>query len=861
MKLTLKNFRCYTNKTFDFGKDGLVLLSGMSGVGKSTVFMAINFCLYGTGTKLQTFGTTNCMVMLEFMDGDKNFIITRTKRPNRLVVLKDGNEYDDLSGQGILNEYFGKTFETTSYVQQNAVKSFILMGPLEKLEFLEKFAFNDVDLSKIKGKCASVIKRRNEDLLYTTSQLEMAHKHFQSMKKPVLVKFPILSGVKYPEDKKEKLIKNERIKHKNLLVLEKRNLKNIEKANQNLMEEKLLHAELQNKEKNLERLYEERMGIEQEIKEVKENYKGDDALKSCMEMLKFLLGKKEILIKEDKLAQDEKRLYDMQVLEKNNKKKVIKELSNKLWNDSEKGKNLQEVNENIETQKELVKDLQTLIRLKDVLKNCVIKEKVQEEDLKKLEETMEDLKDKLRELEMSKEAYTCPSCNVSLHFVDDTLKISDICETNIEEDIEEDIEKNEEKNEKENEEKITELLSQTTKKHKRLSALYVDNERKSMLEKDTLLQISTIKASWEGLDLKDSEVETSLANAIEELEVFKNYKNENLRNENKLKTLRSEANAEGEEGYSENLEIFKADIQKQRNMLEKLQEQTKDTVFSTSDIIMTEEDLRTAIETQKQYKKSLAVLESRLGKIEEEIIEEKGENQGASEGKDVKQKLETSLNSIKEHETNLENLKTERQTLKESLEKSFTLMKNIEEYEKYQIALKDYNVWKDKVQSLEEEESFKKASYTASVILKDKIAEAESIAMTNIVSSINTHAQEYLEIFFPDNPINVRLLPFKTNKKGDVKPQINIEIDYKGSECDISSLSGGEMSRVVLAFTLGLAEIFNTPLLLLDECTASLDQDLTSVVMEGIKNNFSSKLVIVIAHQLVTGSFDRQVCL
>ena len=80
-------------------------------------------------------------------------------------------------------------------------------------------------------------------------------------------------------------------------------------------------------------------------------------------------------------------------------------------------------------------------------------------------------------------------------------------------------------------------------------------------------------------------------------------------------------------------------------------------------------------------------------------------------------------------------------------------------------------------------------------------------------------------------------------------------------EADITTLSGGELSRVILAYTLALSEIFNSPLILLDECTSSLDQELTSVVMESIKNNFSNKLVLCICHQVVSGNFDRKICL
>jgi ABC-type transport system involved in cytochrome bd biosynthesis fused ATPase/permease subunit len=70
-------------------------------------------------------------------------------------------------------------------------------------------------------------------------------------------------------------------------------------------------------------------------------------------------------------------------------------------------------------------------------------------------------------------------------------------------------------------------------------------------------------------------------------------------------------------------------------------------------------------------------------------------------------------------------------------------------------------------------------------------------------------------------------------------------------------LSGGELSRVILAYTMALAEMFNTPLLLLDECTASLDQDLSETVFNSIRENFNGKIILLIAHQVVTGTFDK----
>ena len=122
----------------------------------------------------------------------------------------------------------------------------------------------------------------------------------------------------------------------------------------------------------------------------------------------------------------------------------------------------------------------------------------------------------------------------------------------------------------------------------------------------------------------------------------------------------------------------------------------------------------------------------------------------------------------------------------------------------------------------------------------------------------NFEGISYLDLFFPNDSITIKLLTFKETKK-NCKPQINVEVNYKEMEADLNMLSGGELSRVSLSFILGLTEIFNSKILLLDECTSSLDQELTNTVIDGIRKNFADKLVIIIAHQVVSGVFDREI--
>jgi DNA repair exonuclease SbcCD ATPase subunit len=243
-----------------------------------------------------------------------------------------------------------------------------------------------------------------------------------------------------------------------------------------------------------------------------------------------------------------------------------------------------------------------------------------------------------------------------------------------------------------------------------------------------------------------------------------------------------------------------------------------------------DEQIEVLVNDIEESKKSLDTLRHSKGEVNQEAL----------------------LESISKAENELESLESD-------LTKHSTNLQRIEKYKEYQASKKAYEGWIMKRNDLELQEKEDRLKYAAASNLLDKILEAESISILTIINSINTHAQLYLDHFFTDNPISIKLLTFKESKKSVSKPQINLAIEYKGMECDTSTLSGGELARVVLAFTLALAEMFNTPLILLDECTASLDESLSTAIINSIKDNFSNKLVIVISHQNVCGIYDRNI--
>jgi DNA repair exonuclease SbcCD ATPase subunit len=809
MKLKLKNFRCYAEKEFDFGSEGLLLLSGASGTGKSTILMAITFALYGTGTKLTTNGKKSCQVDLEFDE----LSISRTKCPNRLVVSTPSDTHEDEAGQSIIDEKFGKAFDVTSYVKQNAVNSFIMMSPQEKLSFLEDFAFQGKNLTQLKCRCNAIIKKRNEELISTTSQLELATEHQKTLVKPEKVPFPIKTT-----DRQE-TARKEAIRLKNAKIKIKQAEKAISELSAELSDSKVYAVQKQHTKEISDSLTLKISDIETEMANIE--YEGEEKLKKYEEELAVHISQREFSALQARYTQDKKRLEEMKQTELTAIQKNIDAMQSVLWSEY----SLEQVNGNIEDYIHILKDAEKLRILNAVKqKNFVNEEKTQQnkELLHKSKNKLSELKELLNKLIMQQELLECPSCHTSLRFQDSELIPFD---TKIEGDSDRDIDD------------VKKEISQLSKLVDRLEYSVPDEENKLETYKQALADIKKIEEQYDEEIPSKEECESTL-------EYLKEYKRSQSELEVKLKNMKTNKK------FSSSYETFKDQVENQKQEIANRKSSNK---MPDSD----EEEIRSCIQKQRQNRDRLQQYEKQLHILNREL--KNCVSSFSEKEREFKEKYEKFR--LEELEGELSKKTEELSNLKIALEKHTRNTEQIEKYNKYREELAKYAEWIKKVETLTKEEEINRKRYSASTLLKDKILQAESLAILNIINSINIHAQEYLDIFFPVDPIVVRLLPFKTTKKNTNKPQINLEIDYKGMEADISMLSGGELARVILAYTLALSEIFNSPLIMLDECTASLDQEATSIVMDGIRKNFGNKLTIIIAHQVISGDFDRQICL
>lgn len=801
MYIKFKNFRCYDDKTFEFDDIGMTLISAPSGQGKSTILMGINFALYGSSTKDKVIKNGEKTCSVEFMF--QNMKILRTRKPTRLIV---NDIYEDDSAQNIINEKFGSTFHITGYISQNQRDSFIIMNSNEKIQFLEKYAFNNVNLSEIKERCKNIIKQRKDELNKTLTQIESTNEFIKDLKVPKEVKFPL------PGKNRELVISNEEKRYKNCETRIKKHKRVLNDTQKELNDLEIFLTYTKSKDENIDNLISKLDALSLEDYS---DYVGDEVLEEYQNRLINILNRKELVYLQNTLQTDKEKLERRKQKELLENSEKITKIESELWKDYTKEETL----ENINDIKNTLKDARQISFYRAQLHKDVIEDDSElEKELENLVKENNEQKELYDKIKKQGIVYNCPSCSEKLHFVNDNLCVSDIV-------VPTGVDINEVKN----------VINTLTSKIKKLEQHILSVRNKLEHNNSVNKKIDDIVEQYEE-ELNEESLK-------EDLEVMENYYKYNIRQEKELNEIRKTK-------FSSNILDDEKDIMSQELQIEKLKEKCG----GGNEDDNTEEELRDIIKIEQNKKDAI----SRMNNMRNNIEREKKEQYSQIESK--REEYIAKYKDIRKVDELLEIIKNTNDAIMEeenSKEKHYNNLQEIKEYERYIEEKKVYDKYINSVSELKEKEKEDNKKYVASVLLRDKILESESIAMMNIIDSINTHAQLYLEYFFPDNPMTIYLRTFKEDSKKNDKPQINFEIFYKNMECDLSNLSGGEISRVVLAFTLALSDMFNTPILMLDECTASLDQESSEIVFNTIKENFRNKPVLIIAHQVSHGIFDK----
>jgi exonuclease SbcC len=821
MRIELQNFKCWYNKDLKLSDSGIILLDGKSGRGKSSILDAIFFCLYGDGNKLVSHGKNSCSVTIEFED----YLVTRSKKPNHLSLSCEKGIFEDDVAQSIINEYFGTYFDVVSYVKQNGFNTFLKMTPTEKLEFLEKAVFHNTNLSLLKQKSRDYIKECNEKLIACTSKLQTLREMISQLPIPESVSFPF----KVPKADYDKVTKNESIKKRNSEILLKRVNNEISSLTNQINHLQILNDSHISKSK---KIIDYKLELNNLVKNFINNFKGDDYLGKYQKYYNIIQNRKKYQNLLEKIKEEEKLFQELKESELLETKKRLEFLQNET-NEID----ISSLEENISNYKTFINDitrLKSFIKSRDnITVNSEDFENLQTK-LEKSQKELEELQKVLDTLKKSKDIYPCPHCRKSVHFSNGQLLPSSHLIVN---DIDKEIIK------------ISNSIKKISKIIEEDNSLLSDEIKKIEKVKQINEQIFEIYSSYEDLESMNlDETILELTNNLEsETELIRTNK-KNLEEIKRLKYILAE------QKLSKTLESMQIRIDGYQKQLKIYETEVIDEIPSD----LTEEIIQTEIEIQKDekdkfnnFKNKEKTLNNFIKNYEDEITKEKNsflEKYSINEYPD-----------ILELENNINQKKTELQNIKEKLDKAIKSLDQIDKYNNYISAKNNYDSILQKINDSEILEKEYRGDLAGATSLKEKISEAESLALSNFIESLNVHVNLHLEAFFKDDPMMVQIETFKENRnpKNPSKPQINIKIDYKGMDIDVNSLSGGERDRLDLGFTLALSELFGSKILLLDECISSLDYDNSNNVLEGIRENYKGKLVIVISHQANEGAFDE----
>lgn len=801
MKIQLHNFKCWKDKQIDFQEEGIILLSGKSGAGKTSILDAIIFALFGIGNKLIMNGKSSCKVIFEF----DNLKIVRTKRPNRLVV---NETYEDAAGQVLIDNKFSTNFHLTGYIKQNSYKTFLLLSPLEKLLYLEKFAFHDLPLLEYKKKNKELIKSRENDYVSVTSKLEMTNNYLIETSEPELITFPIKCK------NQEKAAKNHTVKIKNnqkkILHTEKGIDIFKDKIASTIQLKNNLNSKKTEQERVLSRLNELNTYKTFDLKQKKESLAN---LK--LNLNQYIDTKKDRTDYESYLkSSDEYTNYYNK--EKETLHTRLEKLQKNIW----KNETQDETHENIKIHTEFIDGLVKMESNNDRIRK--LQEKL---DNNKYTHEIQETQKKLQDIENkidSKNVYECPNCDQSLKFLDDTLTCCDKVETSTET-------------------SVSKLEKKQKKYKERLQKCEERNQQYQQYDYEIKILQEQNNTFSEDYELEGNEVVDELKS---ELDDMKTYLRKNLSRDSEIKDIQSNID-------SDSLSELLVDMKQKLHISEqRFKDYNQDSPTDSVD----EEALRNNISELEKEINTVSIylqeIERLTGKLESYNTEIETLNTSFIE----KYKTIKPLSELNERLVTYNDKLTQLKQDKHNLEQ---IQLKLDRYDVYKQRIDEYNQWCNKQKNLENQEVDVKKRLNSSKKLKQKICDSESLAITNLINQINMGVQPYLDIFFDDDPISIELLSFKEDKKKNLKSQINVKIEYKGMECDISMLSGGELQRVIVAFNLALCEMFNLPCILLDECTSNLDQETTQLIVKGVKEHFSHRHVVMIAHQVVSGLFDR----
>ena len=817
MKLKLENFRCYTNHEVEIPDHGLILLNGPSGKGKSTLLDAISYALFNNVSNPVTYEKSSCKVTLDIM----NLRIIRSTRPNVLSVVnldaedEDRKVVEDEEAQALINKTIGmanEEFCISSYVKQGLHSSIINLPPAKQMELIKTLAYSNNEHLLYKESIKKIINKRKDNLTRLQGEIDAYDKQLlqketflKQHKKPVPKHLVGINAndLRTQIEQTSNKIKKNRDKLATLNS-EMKNIEVVEQKNRKLEEKRSkLETEISSLENSKSKL--DPYMTENQLKAMRQRYEEiEQELESKLLVEKQYLEDKERI---DRLVQEhfEALNEELQTLKENKIEVPDKEQLQVEYKNAEQyheaATKLKTLFTKVKKEHSLDKNYNTYKKVCDYLET---KKQEISTNITSMNEQRTKLSVTIGMLNISGNSYECPHCQAKVYL---SAEAGDV----------------------------------------------TLNKKSKPKKKDT----KTLEKEKQDIDTKLESLHTNLSDIEESI------KSLNTLSEQVKTKYRPLEEIQADLDEVDTLQ-YKYDDRKKR--LASLKKQIKEEILPSSlETLMKELEEKTPSEFTENLEETIEKSKELIQSYNAEYRNAKSlKSQHENFDKDISAKKEALKKLENPVEVNKESITTEINTVNKTID---SLTKKLTEYSH---TLNEYSEF-DKLDMLQSEIqslkiSLKKAEnhvsklnqkYEASLKLESLYKQAESLAISKTLQSINSYAKIYLDTMF-EEPIVVRLESTKLVKStGNKKVQMNTYVQYKGHLYpNISSLSGGEFQRVSLAFLLAINDLLGSKFIFLDECTNNLDQETSTIIFNFLKEISAKKQIVVVSHEALTGIFD-----
>ena len=852
MKVILKGFRCHLDETYEFIDGSLTLIKGNSGRGKTSIFQAINWALYGHLRGIyNNMGIVNiCSVTLIFPD----CIIYRQGRPGLLRFVFAGQSrtvYEDADAQNLINIRFGPRdlWKACSYLEQGSRCGLLLGSNSEKMDLLNQLSFSNEDPGVY-------IIRIDQQINQYQAQFQTVQVKFTtecSLLVQELTNRPIDPAWILTEEQKDKVVQEmnwlkeevERLSRESaeqhrlqgshdiltqLLKKKEDQLASSPEINQSIIDNsKVLLVQVRGQLEKIRLQEEEYRRQEEEYRRQEEEYRRQEEeyrRRKENHHLKTLFDRVN-QAKEDLNAHHQNWIdyQDRQFIRDNARHAFVQEqqyqYNLQLCQTCQVDYRAECISDQLNHCRRMI-DILTQKQHNDSLTVSIIKINGNLSQLEAVNVSEDDIihtREHYHNLLKSKDVISCPICQGSLRYLDHQLVKSDSNPVN--------------QTEIDRAGQILNQLTQDREKTKQNEHLRVQLDQLNKLYREGDNKINQLSRPTDPLN-KDLNFYQQLVEKLSAIRLI------------------------------ELLPISSSLIDRLITFRER-QVEYQDTQKRLGMKGYDNPNIQGMTDSRAPMPPDLPLL-TPPSRGESNLLTQRDQLQ--TKLQQLTQEIET--NTVRWHQ--YQGMQTQIKDIKCQLSE-ITIIPDIDEqYSSATSRLRDlelkiqgitYASWMTKRRNALVQQQGEINQYlqelTSLQRLHKTAIDVECQQLEEVTAAINTEMNSILSDIF-DSPIDVSIKLYrqlKTDKR--IKHSVNITINYRGADYDgVGGLSGGEGDRVSFALILALNRLSPSPILLLDECWASLDEPLRNACLSCLRTSIGGKKTILcVNHEDIEGHYDQ----